>query len=308
MIEGTWPWAAALLILLLLLATAYWIVVITEGTYLGSALVALLYDRFARRYDAIKEFVKEDEYYFIARPLLLGFELTGVAHPLVLDVATGTGRVPRALIEAASHSDLDETGEGVSHAGSASFSGQVVAIDRSLGMLQEAVKGTPEAKPISWLWKDASQLPFPDGIFDAVCCLEALEFTPDPRQIMRELVRVLRPGGFLLTSNRVGWEAYLFPGRTFRRPAFRLMLAEMGMGTYDVKPWQVDYDWAFARKAGEDTGNGHGRLPLNSILCCPRCRARRWAIAERLWTCGSCGCAFAYRDHILRLEQGLPLE
>lgn len=46
-------------------------------------------------------------------------------------------------------------------------------------------------------------LPFADGSFDAMFCVEAIEHMENPYHLMRELARVIRPGGrlFLTTPN-----------------------------------------------------------------------------------------------------------
>jgi len=44
------------------------------------------------------------------------------------------------------------------------------------------------------------KLPFPDGMFNAVTCTETLEHLDNTVEIVRELKRVLRPGGTLLIS------------------------------------------------------------------------------------------------------------
>lgn len=43
---------------------------------------------------------------------------------------------------------------------------------------------------------DAEQLPFPPGVFQRVECDAVLEHVRDPRRVMREIERVLAPGGF----------------------------------------------------------------------------------------------------------------
>lgn len=42
---------------------------------------------------------------------------------------------------------------------------------------------------------DAQRLPFPDAVFDAVICSEVLEHVPDENQVIREIMRILKPGG-----------------------------------------------------------------------------------------------------------------
>jgi SAM-dependent methyltransferase len=44
------------------------------------------------------------------------------------------------------------------------------------------------------------ELPWEDGYFDLITCLDVIEHTPDDRVTLRELRRVCRPGGFLLVT------------------------------------------------------------------------------------------------------------
>ncbi|MDH5333672.1 MAG: class I SAM-dependent methyltransferase, partial [Thermoleophilia bacterium] len=43
-------------------------------------------------------------------------------------------------------------------------------------------------------------LPFDDGSFDLVTCIESLQYMQDPTRLVSELARVLRPGGSALVS------------------------------------------------------------------------------------------------------------
>ncbi len=89
---------------------------------------------------------------------------------------------------------------------------------------------------------DALHLPFPDGAFDRVICSEVLEHIPDDLSAMRELARVLRPGGTMaITVPRFGpelinWaisdEYHSVPGghiRIYRRSVLAQRLTSTGM-------------------------------------------------------------------------------
>jgi len=45
---------------------------------------------------------------------------------------------------------------------------------------------------------DITKIPAPDAVFDAIICNHVLEHVPDDHQAMRELARVLRPGGWAI--------------------------------------------------------------------------------------------------------------
>ena len=243
----------ALVGLVLLGLLLYWQLIIAEGAYLGPRVVVLLYDWSARIYERIKQFDAGNEQWFLGLPLARALDL--IPAPLVLDVATGTGRLPRALLR------------------QPAFEGRVIGLDLSRRMLREAVRRTAQfADRLTYIWQDARNLPFNDGTFDAVACLEALEFTPDPWQVLTELVRVLRPGGVLLVTNRIGRDAKLLPGRTFPRDEFERMLHELPLEEVRVRSWQIDYDMAWAVKAGEPQGGSI--RPLPEILRCPACGGR----------------------------------
>jgi len=221
-------WGLGLLVVLL--GLSYWLFIIAEGAYLGPQFVAWTYDLVARRYDQIKRFVFREESWFVAGPLLNALE--GAESPLLLDVATGTGRVPSTLLRLA-------------------FDGHIVGLDLSKGMLSRARdKLEPYGHQVSLVRQDASRLPFASNSCDAVTCLESLEFMPQPLGVLAEMVRVLAPGGVLMLTNRVGWEARLLPGRALSRPSFEQALASLPLEEIDVRRWQVQYDLAMARKKG----------------------------------------------------------
>lgn len=47
---------------------------------------------------------------------------------------------------------------------------------------------------------DIARIPEPDAAFDAIMCVEVLEHVPYPVDALRELVRLLKPGGLLIVT------------------------------------------------------------------------------------------------------------
>jgi len=244
-------WVVGAVAVLLLIAFLYWQLILAEGAYLGRRVVIMLYDWSARIYDRIKGFNPGYEQWFLGLPLSRA--LADYPDPLILDVATGTARLARTLFR------------------QNSFRGRLIGLDLSRKMLQQAVRETALwANRITFIRRDASELPFPDATFDAVVCLEALEFMPDPGQVLREMVRVLRPGGVFLITNRIGKDARWLPGRTYKSEAFEAKLHALPLEMVHTKLWQEDYDLVSAVKVG-----ARGPAPprrLEDILRCPRCR------------------------------------
>lgn len=97
----------------------------------------------------------------------------------VLDVACGTGVLAREV--------LSRVGPG----------GQVAGLDPSPGMLAVAARRAPG---VEWREGVAESLPFPDRSFDAVVSQFGLMFFADRAQALREMLRVLAPGGRLAVA------------------------------------------------------------------------------------------------------------
>jgi demethylmenaquinone methyltransferase/2-methoxy-6-polyprenyl-1,4-benzoquinol methylase len=70
----------------------------------------------------------------------------------------------------------------------------VTGLDFSAAMLERARRKAPE---LDWVQGDATAMPFEDGGFDAVTIGFGIRNVPDLEQGLRELRRVLRPGGRL---------------------------------------------------------------------------------------------------------------
>lgn len=100
----------------------------------------------------------------------------------VLDVACGTGVVARLASQ------------------SVGAAGVVAGLDVNPGMLAVARTTTPPETTIEWHEASAQTMPFPDESFDAVLCQMGLQFMPDKEAVLREMRRVLAPGGRLILN------------------------------------------------------------------------------------------------------------
>jgi len=113
---------------------------------------------------------------------------------VVLDVATGTGLVARAI--------------------RVRYGCDVVGLDRSADMLGAAVARDGH---IPLVRGGAEALPFPDESFDHLTFTYLLRYVDDPAAVLRELARVVRPGGRIVALDfgvptnpilRTMWRAY----------------------------------------------------------------------------------------------------
>jgi demethylmenaquinone methyltransferase / 2-methoxy-6-polyprenyl-1,4-benzoquinol methylase len=119
----------------------------------------------------------------------------------VLDVATGTGAVALELVRR--------------------YGCSVVGIDRSPEMLAVArrrVAAQGLGERIELLEGRAEALPFADASFDALTVTYLLRYVDDPAATIRELARVVRPGGTVASlefgvprarAARALWELYV---------------------------------------------------------------------------------------------------
>jgi demethylmenaquinone methyltransferase / 2-methoxy-6-polyprenyl-1,4-benzoquinol methylase len=93
----------------------------------------------------------------------------------VLDVACGTGLVTRALVRR--------------------YGCRVVGLDQSEQMLARARALTAGTPGVELVQGEAERLPFADAEFDSLTFTYLLRYVDDPAATMRELARVVRPGG-----------------------------------------------------------------------------------------------------------------
>ena len=103
----------------------------------------------------------------------------------VLEIATGPGLLAKHVAPAAE---------------------RMTATDYSDGMIAEAKKGECPDN-LTFEVADATSLPYEDESFDAVLISNALHVMPEPEKALKEIDRVLRPGGILIAPNFVEHKA-----------------------------------------------------------------------------------------------------
>lgn len=116
----------------------------------------------------------------------------------VLDVASGTGLVARAI---------------------ARRGARVVQLDPSLPMLEGGLVWTRASGldgRIRAVAARAEEIPFADGAFDALTVTYLLRYVDDPAATVRELLRVVRPGGAIASME------FHVPPAVWARGAWRL--------------------------------------------------------------------------------------
>ena len=148
-----------------------------------------LFKGIAPAYGTPAEILSLGQYGRWRRALVRSLNLS--ASDVVLDVATGTGLIARDIIKR--------------------YGCRVVGVDQSLEMMGRAdgLSGR--------VGGDANALPFHDSRFDGLVFSYLLRYITDPAATLRELVRVVKPGGVIGSVEfgvppsplpRMGWSVH----------------------------------------------------------------------------------------------------
>ncbi len=131
--------------------------------------VSAMFDEVARKYDRTNAVLS------VGNSWLWRFHTVRAIAPIegerILDIAAGTGTSSAAIARSGA---------------------EVVAVDFSPGMIEVGKKKHPT---IDFIEADAMALPFSANEFDAVTISFGLRNIKDPRKALKEMYRVLKPGG-----------------------------------------------------------------------------------------------------------------
>ena len=171
------------------------------------------YDGFAGKMTSVSGFLT-------GHAILAGLVLKAPAFDLkgckrILDAGCGNGRHVKYMLR---RGDADA---------------QIHAFDLSQRMLKRAQRRLKSGR-VNYVSADLTRLPYADGYFDAIVCGWVLEHLPDPRPGLREMTRILQPGGKLLLMTTEDTFAgamcsSLWHCRTYNRAELKKSCEECGL-------------------------------------------------------------------------------
>jgi ubiquinone/menaquinone biosynthesis C-methylase UbiE len=112
---------------------------------------------------------------------------------------------------------------------------------------------------------DALALPFPDADFDAAVCVRVLHHFDDPRPLIAELGRVVRPGGVLVLeyANKRNLKSIA------RRLMGRQSWSPFALGSVAYKPHHYDHAPVSVRRSLREAGFSIERMRAASLFRVP---------------------------------------
>ncbi len=180
------------------------------------------------------------------RRIALGW-LTEIGDGLAVDVGSGPGPLTAALRR-----------QGV----------RVVAVDGALGMSIQAARGGAAAA-----CGDALAIPVRDGVADAAVALGVASYVADLPALLREMRRVVRPGGLVIVSVAVSSAPDWWLRRLLRRPSAALGVRGVLTSGVELRTRRAAAWRAAAREAGltieAERGHDFTLFPLSRLVPAP---------------------------------------
>lgn len=125
--------------------------------------------------------------------------------------------------------------------------------------IESAIVYEDDIKP-DFIW-DGKTMPFKDNSFDTLMATEVLEHCPDPKLIIYEMKRVMKPGGLIFFTVPFLWNLHEVPHDEYRYTPFALqrLFKECGLeeielfahGGWNMSMAQMIGMWVVATKRGK---------------------------------------------------------
>ena len=168
--------------------------------------ICRMFDRIALRYDLLNHLLSFGQDFFWRRKAAKYLNSSVKGKLEILDLATGTGDLLISLFRE-NHNISKAVGLDIS--------------ENMLAVCREKIDSHKLTEHISLVQADAAGIPFPENSFDVVTIAFGIRNTADTFETLKEMHRILRPGGislileFSLPANRILRKCYLFYLRHF---------------------------------------------------------------------------------------------